>query len=736
MWVAAALAAGGWAASEADRAAARAALVEGVSAIDAPGGGIPGGYILIGDDVIPLAECRNYDGTTAFTAVAAFYGRGRAVLLAHPNFLSQADFLKDTKRLLQNAVSWTAKGKSAPRIAVLRDPAVARTFTALGCTNVTRLAGIVGLDAYDVLALNGIRREEIPAVLAFVEKGGGLVHGSLGWGYMYSNPNACFAESFADNRLTGALGAIMGSTGVNRMPAGGFTTDFAALCAGTTIDDALARAERGAFGDKTVRRQVVKTLFELANGLPSGVRPDLHARLSALAARPEANAQPSPERPLDAELPLARLAVLLRKNAWLACPEKVWPADPAASVYPGLTRPGTPSVTRTVPVDLAVPRWHSTGVYAPAGQALTIRIEAAAAKLGLKVRVGSTADDLSGLAEWKRFPLVTVTLPLVKTETTFASPFGGLVYIVVPDGREGSATVELDGGIMAPWFRLGRDTNAEFARQCAETGAPWGEIEGEDFIVTAETAGLRRVADPQWIASFWDRVLKADQELAGWETRRSPERICADVQLTTGWLHSGYPLMSHINAAHFDWAIDQARLKAGDCWGVYHEIGHNHQSRDWTPEGTGEVTVNIFTMYALETVVGADLRDARYPCGAEKARRRVAEWVKRGRRFQDWKNDYFLALEMYLRIKEAYGWDAYKKTFARYRLPGAKHPRADADIWNTFARELSATVEADMAAVLSEWSIPLSDETRSLCAKFPAAKPSLTEGLQTVAPAR
>ena len=146
--------------------------------------------------------------------------------------------------------------------------------------------------------------------------------------------------------------------------------------------------------------------------------------------------------------------------------------------------------------------------------------------------------------------------------------------------------------------------------------------------------------------------------------------------------------------------------------------------------------MNIFTMYALETVVGADLRDARYPCGAEKARRRVAEWVKRGRRFQDWKNDYFLALEMYLRIKEAYGWDAYKKTFARYRLPGAKHPRADADLRNTFARELSATVEADMAAVLSEWSIPLSDETRSLCAKFPAAKPSLTEGLQTVAPAR
>lgn len=720
-----------WGATEAERAEAQAELTADVAAIEAPGGALPGGYILLGDDVFPLAECRNYDGTTAFVAAGAFYGKGRAVMLAHPNFLGNADFQRDTKRLLENAVRWGTKGKATPRIAVLRDQGIANVLKAIGCTDVTVVKDPANLKDFDFLALNGINREEVQQVLDFVKAGGGLAQGALGWGFMYFRPNACFAEDFHDNRLSGTLGAVMGRMGVNRMPAGGFTTVRGKLRKGTTVDEAIALAVAGDLADKEVRQQVSKTLSELMNGLPSGVRADVYAKLSEIARHPEANRQPSPEHPLGAEALFARLAVLSRKNAWQAAPEKVWPADPAAAVYPGLVKPGTPSIVREVPVDLAIPKWHSTGVYAPAGQALTVKIPEAAVKLGLKVRIGTTQDDLSGLTEWKRFPLVTVELPLVKTETVFASPFGGLVYIVVPEGLKASTSVTLAGGVMAPWFKLGRDTNEKFLRECAETGAPWGEIECDDFVVTSETAGLKRVKDPAWVAAFWGKVMKADQDLAQWKVRRHPERICSDVQLITGWLHDGYPLMSHINAEHFDWAIDQECLADGDGWGVYHEIGHMHQNRAWTPDGTGEVTVNLFTMYALETVVGANLRANRYPCGARQTKRRVGSWVKRGKSFDDWKKDYFLALEMYLRIKEAYGWEVYKTAFASYHKPGFKQPTNDAERWNTFARELSTAAKADLGAALTAWSIPLDDATKAFCAKFPAAKESITANLET-----
>ncbi|MBQ6245572.1 MAG: SUMF1/EgtB/PvdO family nonheme iron enzyme, partial [Kiritimatiellae bacterium] len=87
------------------------------------------------------------------------------------------------------------------------------------------------------------------------------------------------------------------------------------------------------------------------------------------------------------------------------------------------------------------------------------------------------------------------------------------------------------------------------------------------------------------------------------------------------------------------------------------------------------------------------------------------------------------ALEMYLRIKEAYGWDAFKKTFRRYREPGFQHPRSDAQKWDVFARELSKTTGHDMGAALAAWSIPLSEEARAFCAAFPPPDPRITRGL-------
>ena len=35
-------------------------------------------------------------------------------------------------------------------------------------------------------------------------------------------------------------------------------------------------------------------------------------------------------------------------------------------------------------------------------------------------------------------------------------------------------------------------------------------------------------------------------------------------------------------------------------WGMFHEIGHNVQRKDWTFEGYTECTVNIFSMFQME----------------------------------------------------------------------------------------------------------------------------------------
>ncbi len=95
-------------------------------------------------------------------------------------------------------------------------------------------------------------------------------------------------------------------------------------------------------------------------------------------------------------------------------------------------------------------------------------------------------------------------------------------------------------------------------------------------------------------------------------------------------------------------------------------MGHNHQSGDWTFEGTGEVTVNLFTMYVLEQVSGITTEGHPALNLAERAGRDKAH-LDAGAPFDKWKSNPFLALDMYIQLKDAFGWDAYKQVFAEYR---------------------------------------------------------------------
>jgi len=57
----------------------------------------------------------------------------------------------------------------------------------------------------------------------------------------------------------------------------------------------------------------------------------------------------------------------------------------------------------------------------------------------------------------------------------------------------------------------------------------------------------------------------------------------------------------------------------------------------------------------------------------DKAAREV---LAKGAPFKDWKNNPFLALRMYIQLRDAFGWDTYKRVFSEYRaLKPAERPR-------------------------------------------------------------
>ena len=711
-----------------DVEAARAALTARVASIDCDG--LPGPLICLDDRAFGVVACRNYDGTRHPVVAAAFAGDGRVVACGHPSFICSPHFLGDTATMLSNTVAWLAHRRDPAdvTVGVVRNDGVRKMLAALGVDH-RRCDTFAEASKYPVVAFypDDVPVAEYPAVHDYVRRGGGLLTAALTWGWKYgalrTTGKISPALDYDAERLLAGFGLVAGDLGVNRTGPGnrGFLVSTG-LPFGSTLPEAMEVLRRDPLlADDSVRKQVARTLLQTAGCCPPETG-GLYSELQRLAGDTAVCKAPSVAAPLKEQDALSRIAIVLRQNEWQAHPERDWPADPAAESYPGLVDPAAGRLDGERRVfDLAVPRWHSTGLFLPAGGRLTVEIPPQFTDLGLSVRVGTTGDDLTPANAWKRAPLVTVTCALDRERTVVSSPFGGLVYLVVPNGKSGTLEASFSGAVAAPHFRRGRDTNATWREMTATARAPQAEIEGRHLIITLGARAAAHVKDPERLVAFWDGALEACARLTGLDRpQNSPERICADVQLTTGWMHDGYPMMYHRSEKGPDWVADIDDIERKGCWGVLHEIGHNHQNRAWTFPGTGEVTVNLFTLYCTETLLGIDARAA-YPghTDRESCMRRVRKWMDADRTFEGWKSDYFLALETFTRIKEVYGWDLFLKMFREYRAPMVgKYPRGDQERIDQWAERLSRLTGHDFAEYFRAWSWPISEATAKACAHY------------------
>jgi len=225
---------------------------------------------------------------------------------------------------------------------------------------------------------------------------------------------------------------------------------------------------------------------------------------------------------------------------------------------------------------------------------------------------------------------------------------------------------------------------------------------------------------------FWDQVLDACADLATIPRERPrPERYVTDTQISAGYMHSGYPIMTMLDVAPV--MVDRERVMRnghGGVWGLFHELGHNHQRPEWTFGGTGEVTVNLFTLYVFDTVCGRP-KGSFDRVGGERRKRMLADYFKNGPDFEGkWKRRPFLALVMYVQLQEAFGWEPFKRVFAEYRrLPPNERPRSDADKRDQWLVRFSRTVGRNLGPFFQAWGVPTSEKARAQVADLPVWMP-------------
>ncbi|MBS0196187.1 MAG: hypothetical protein JSR77_05460 [Planctomycetes bacterium] len=688
-------------------------LTAGVESIASAG--IPGPLAVLGTHGRALIGGREDSKQLLPVAVAAEWDKGRVVAVGHGGMIA-ADALKHpgTCRFVQNSARWLAGAEKA-KAGVLNNAAMIGALSDAGF-DAQPLQGAWqdALSNYSFIVVDShsIGEKERPAISQYIRNGGGLLTAGLGWGWLQLHPGKTIHDH-PGNLLLSDCGIAWCDGTLDPTDNGAFKVIPLSpqLCAPAAMDALEAAANAKAALEPQAGVTLTAALRVIAPNHPLFQR-----ALTLLSARQD-SLFVSKDKPLRRTDGVSRVLLALQVELERQTPADRVRAHPASAAFPGQVPADAARVDQTIELDMSVPQWHSTGLYAPPGAVVTVtnRDEAK----GCSLRIGCHTDTLWHHERWDRVPDVSREWPLTQSVTTAASAFGGLVYIEVSSGRSGTAHFLVSGAVQAPRYVLGKTASAEWVSSRQAPG-PWGELESGKVIVSVPSQVLRELEDPSAVMEFWNKISDAHATLATIATQPDrPHRFVADVQISAGYMHSGYPIMTHLDAANDMVSVE--RLRKG-TWGLLHELGHNHQQADWTFEGTGEVTCNLFALHAIDTICSPKPGDR----GHEAVNKppKLGEYLSAGAKFDAWKRDPFLALHMYVQLQRAFGWETFERVFAEYRaLPKKDHPKNDADKRDQWMARFSRACGKNLGPFFQAWGVPTSEAARQSIAGLPEWMP-------------
>ncbi len=704
-----------------------AALLQGVAVIHAPGA--PGGVCVFGPQAFAVVAGR--EGKTAMLPVAAA-GRcekGRVFAFGHNGFLT--DFADSgTGALLVNAVHWAAPMKEKPRVATINNAGLATHLKTHGF-DATESGGkgwsrkLTGVDVVCVDA-HRLAAEDVETLVKFIRSGGGLITAATGWGWLQGKERSQLATEFPGSRVIREAGLIFTAGTPGKTTSDGYSTggDLALLNAGAALEAVVAHSMKKSALTAPQLSQCGATLSDALRALPPDDKLFL-PRLAALTTTPGTTDFPRADKPLNASDPLARLMFTRTLEALRDAPPEQIKAHPVAEFFPGaVAKTAARIASRAVAIDTSVPAWHSTGLYAAPGELIRVQFPPEAAGKGFGVRIGCHTDALWHLDRWQRSPEISRREPVKQALTTAANAFGGLIYIDVPESAGGGKiSVTISGAVEAPRFVLGQTSLLDWKNKIRNAPAPLAELETSKIILSVPSEKIRLLDDPEALMKFWDQVLDAEADLATIpRERKRPERIVPDVQISAGYMHSGYPIMTFLDKS-VEHSLSLAEMKQGS-WGHFHELGHNHQQSDWTFAGTTEVTCNLFSLYCMETLCGKPPGQGHDAMEPTKVDKRLRDYLAASDKFSRWKADPFLALTMYHQLRMGFGWETYKKVFAEYRaMPKTERPKSDDEKRDQWMTRFSKAAGKNLGPFFEAWGVPTSNAARDSIKELPAWMP-------------
>lgn len=669
-------------------------FLEGESELNL-GGALPGEVMAFGDRAVVLAGAA--DGKQVRpAAVAADFGQGRVAALGHGALLQPA---APVVKLL----AWLSG--PAGRIGVFGNPPSG--FPGLAFERVGP-QGLQGVGAVVVSSGDIGTRVSVADLTEFVRGGKGLLVLDTPWGWLQTHPGKTLAEDHPGNELLEVMGiGFAAGTLDNKSGKLPLIAPIDALHAGRALQIFEGTDQPSAENGTAIGAVLASVLRDGRKGS------DFVNRVVTAVKGTAGSAFPIAGKPVLAKDFRARIGLTFADMEWRRLPVNRVVASPAAADFPGIVDPTAPRESAVVAIESGKRRWRSTGRYAAPGETVTATLSPELVGKPVGLRIGGHKDQLWGLDKWDRCPSIDLEVRITGGSVQAANPFGGMVYITC-DQPLPAGSVVLAGTVEAPVYFLGQTTPAQW-RSLRLSGAPWGEIVGRHSAICVPSRVLKTLDDPKLVAEYFDEMVAEAEKLYAVDPGTTEHRYQVDRQISAGYMHAGYPIMTWEDVSEKFVNISILRGSTGNPnWGFYHELGHNYQRGEWTWNGWGEITNNLFSLYACQHFngqivgIGAMTED--------QVQKRLAE-VKANPGSKSFYNlDPWYGLSFWEMLRREFGFNSFTQYFAwcKGQQIGQDQARKDA-----FLVEMSRIVGHDLARYGEMWGIKFSATAKAKTSAYP-----------------
>jgi len=707
------------------------ALTAGLGKFASPG--LPGVISSFNDRSFVVVAGKQNKALSSVIAAGELDGlkKGRIVAFGHDGYLDAVNLeIQDTRKLFLRLALWAAhkpitdlqkKNQSLGQISLVGHQNLGPLLTNAGWT-VKSLGGdwAENLDGADLVVISpGYIRdiEQADALRQHLVKGGGLLFGITGWGWEQISGGKTLVRDLPLTPVLAEAGLAV-SNATADPTSGKFMT--------VSTPDKLALVNAGKAFERLKQANAEKLDLEESEADQIG-----SSLMIALRATPENDTRfrksltgflaghqrliISRKSPVRRSNILDRLAIQIDHEIDSSSPAVSVKANPSAADFPGAVPSDAPKVTKTIRFPSGSRGRLGTGLYAAPGSVVSLKRVKGTIPEASRIRIGNHSDTLWHLDSWPRHPEISRVWPLKSADNTspiqVANAFGGLIYLETDRPLFDAIEWEISGAVAAPHFILDKSDLKEWDK-LRNAPAPWAELQSKHVGLTLPSSSIRNLKDPRPLLQLWDQIIATQDQLGPLNPEYKPiQWVVPDVQISAGYMHAGNPIMTLMDVVPI-FSSDHRLLNTvpgGISWGILHEIGHNRQHGEWTPDGLGEVTNNLFALYVYDKMLGKPSFGHPGLLVGSKRVEALVEYRKTGPNFEKFQSDPFLALAFFMEMQESFGWEPFIKFFAESdRQPRNLRPQTDTDRWDGWLKGMSNATGKNLGPYFQIWGIPVS----------------------------